>query len=518
MPKRLWTVGCLRRLRVAAACFLSVVVIASFTVASASGQPWGERTDGPVPGDGGPRIDAIQRRELLNIAESPARLEDGSRVIYNHPSMLCFTRKGTLIFMWNGGSAEGEGGNRIFSSRLEKGEDDWSEPQRLESTQIDFGDIFQPSAEGAPVIAGYWLGPPPRSGAALRISEDDGKTWSDRMPFPRTDDPFWQGPPAGGHYRFSMNPPIEFPDGTLWWPSERFRNRSLRDAVPAIVVVPPDNYTGRAPQGTPWRSLHPPVFERGGGYLGDFLILSQDYNRILYATRGGGTYLTEDRGKTWQKIPNVPHAGGGAGLAALSLDVEGGPAQGWHVMAGTPHPGRNGMRLHVSKTPTDPDSWRKVLVLHQDIPAEDADPSMIQHPETRRIHLLFTGRGEDRLKHYVLDPDVLIREAPPASPPTSWLDPPSELRARVDNEGRVHLEWKDNADNETGFVIWRKYFEEGHRPEIIAELDADVTRYTDPEAIPGRRYGYKVRAVNERFESRYSNAATVTVPRDETDR
>ena len=269
---------------------------------------WVDVRRGPAPGDSGPRIDAIISRQMIDIHASPARLPDGSRARYNHPSMLCRTRTGTLIFMWNGGPSEGENLNRIFYIRKTADSARWSEPVQLENQQIDFGTIYQPRKPNSPVIAGYWLGPPPRSSTRLIFSYDDGLTWSEPKAFPSTDDPFWAGSPADGHYRFSMNPPIEMPDGTLWWQSERFREHSLGKAVPAVVVTPPENYTGHVPDGISWRSIHPPIFQEGRGYLGDFLVLSSDYSSILYATRGGASYLTQDRGNNWRRVPNPSYA------------------------------------------------------------------------------------------------------------------------------------------------------------------------------------------------------------------
>ncbi len=487
-------------------CSVVVFLLTCTTAQMSPAQNWVERQSGPAPGDSGSRIDAIVQRQILNITESSAREPDGTTVQYNHPSMLCMTRKGTMIFMWNGGPSEAEGGNRIFFSRKEKGGQTWSEPERLEDQQIDFGTIYQPTRQGAPVIAGYWLGPPPRSSTRLMFSRDDGRTWSEPAEFPATDDPFWAGPPADGRYRFSMNPPIEMPDGTLWWQSERFRDRSLGKAVPAIVVVPPDNYTGCTDGAGEWSSIHPPVFEQGRGYLGDFFILSPDYRKVLYTTRGGGSYLTEDRGATWLRVANGPHAGGGAGLAALSLDVEGGPARGWHLMAGTPHPGRNGMRVHISRDPADPDSWRKVLTLHEDIPAEDADPSMIQTPD-RLIHLLFTGRGESKLKYYILDPDALTANRPAAGPPDNWPEQVQTVKAARTSRG-VELTW-EAADKSESYIVYRRRFEEGEITQTLAQVDGDKTKYIDTRAMKAGRHGYWVQAVNRYARGRWSKAATV---------
>lgn len=457
---------------------------------------WVQGTPGPQPGDEGPRIDAIVRREMLNVRNSTARLENGLRVTYNHPSMLCETRSGTLIFMWNGGPAEGEAGNRIFFSRREKNSIAWSEPKRLESRQIDFGALYQPKQDGAPVIAGYWLGVPRRSPAALIWSRDDGRTWTKPHSFPETRDPFWAAAPARGNFRLSMSPPVEFPNGTLWWASEQEHRR------PAIVVVPPDNYTGHEPHGSAWRSIHPTIFRQG--VHGDFLILSPDYRSILFVNRQGGDYVTHDHGKTWKEVTGIPK--GGAGIGAVSLDIEGGPACGWHVVAGSAHPRRDGLLVSISDNPEDPESWRRVLALHQGRNSEDADPSLIQGRTDRKIHLLFTGRGEDKLKYYVLDPDTLISGNPPAEVPNEWALPPSNLRATRTNQ-QVVLTWRDNAENEDGYRVVRKLQEDGHPWLEIGVLKANETTFTDRPAPKPQRYSYRVQAFNGSGDSRLSNAA-----------
>lgn len=43
-------------------------------------QSWVDTRRGPAPGDSGPRIDAIIQRHILNIVQSPARLEKGGKV------------------------------------------------------------------------------------------------------------------------------------------------------------------------------------------------------------------------------------------------------------------------------------------------------------------------------------------------------------------------------------------------------------------------------------------------------
>lgn len=489
---------------------ISILLLTTIEVGNT--QPWVQSIKGPAPGDSGPRIDAIVLRQMINIYESPVRLPSGERVTYNHPSMLCQTRNNTLIFMWNGGPSEGEDQNRIFYIRKPKNAAQWSSPKRLENQQIDFGAIYQPKQKGAPVIAGYWLGPPVRSGTRLIFSKNDGKTWSSPLPFPTNNDPFWSGPPSNGHFRFSMSPPIEFPDGTLWWASEHFRERSLGKAIPAIVVVPPTNYTGQPKEEDSWKSIHPEIFKQGGGFHGDFLVLSQDFRQIIYLTRGGQDYFTRDKGQSWSLINGTPKDGAsgmpGAGLATLSLDIEGGPAQGWHVMASSKHPQRNRLFVRISNNPTDPTSWKHILTLHEDIPAEDADPSMIQTTD-RKIHLLFTGRASQELKHYVFDPNKLVADAPPAPIPDTWPATPTELKAEIIDKKQVRLIWKDNANNEEGFKIYRQVFEEGYPPKIIGKVGKNITSFIDEGPLPLHRFGYRVFSFTREMNSTYSDLAVI---------
>jgi hypothetical protein len=90
---------------------------------------------------------------------------------------------------------------------------------------------------------------------------------------------------------------------------------------------------------------------------------------------------------------------------------------------------------------------------------------------------------------------------------------PTDLVATADT-GQIDLVWTDNADNELGFIILRKYRPLGFFYEI-GRVGADVTTYLDTEVGCGRTYYYGVCAWNYvrrptgRFftKSNYSNVA-----------
>jgi len=72
---------------------------------------------------------------------------------------------------------------------------------------------------------------------------------------------------------------------------------------------------------------------------------------------------------------------------------------------------------------------------------------------------------------------------------------------------RVRLTWRDNATNETGFLIERSdnggvYFT---LDTVGPRIFTGNVNYTDDTITPGNNYKYRVGAVNEAGVSPYSN-------------
>ena len=89
---------------------------------------------------------------------------------------------------------------------------------------------------------------------------------------------------------------------------------------------------------------------------------------------------------------------------------------------------------------------------------------------------------------------------------------PSDLKATLTNEKNVLLTWKDNADNEAGFKVYRKESSETNF-EMLADLPTDIseTKYIDKTVSPGKTYTYRVVAYNS-VGSANSNDASITTP------
>lgn len=86
---------------------------------------------------------------------------------------------------------------------------------------------------------------------------------------------------------------------------------------------------------------------------------------------------------------------------------------------------------------------------------------------------------------------------PPPSPPSQ----PSELLASEITDNSITLQWVDNAQNETGYIIYQN-------DVLIAKLAANNTHYSINNLTPNTSYTYKIVAYNANGNS---NAATITL-------
>lgn len=89
---------------------------------------------------------------------------------------------------------------------------------------------------------------------------------------------------------------------------------------------------------------------------------------------------------------------------------------------------------------------------------------------------------------------------------------PTNLFAQGISKSEISLSWKDNSDNEDGFILERK--EEGQPYSIITTLPKDSNKYTDKNLLPDRIYYYRIKAFNSFGESSYSNEASAKTLKD----
>ena len=89
-------------------------------------------------------------------------------------------------------------------------------------------------------------------------------------------------------------------------------------------------------------------------------------------------------------------------------------------------------------------------------------------------------------------------------------NPPSDLKATELDRG-AHLTWKDNSDNEGGFMLERKAGTGSF--EVYKSLDFNTTQYHDNDVTAGMSYSYRVMAMpksggGHTAATKYSNEVT----------
>ena len=89
------------------------------------------------------------------------------------------------------------------------------------------------------------------------------------------------------------------------------------------------------------------------------------------------------------------------------------------------------------------------------------------------------------------------------------LQPPSGLSATATSESRIHLSWRDNSANETGFMVERRRHGSGVWVEI-GTTAADTEAFTSEGLFSEAAYLHRVQAFNDSESSAYSNEASAT--------
>jgi len=100
----------------------------------------------------------------------------------------------------------------------------------------------------------------------------------------------------------------------------------------------------------------------------------------------------------------------------------------------------------------------------------------------------------------------LTFQRPPAAP--------NDLIATVGGSSRINLIWTDNADNEAGFAIQRKFLNDTTYT-AIATLSPNVASYANTGLTKGATYVYRIYAFNDGGASVYSAEVNAT-PDDES--
>ncbi len=114
-----------------------------------------------------------------------------------------------------------------------------------------------------------------------------------------------------------------------------------------------------------------------------------------------------------------------------------------------------------------------------------------------------------------LNIEVYINDLTNQTPP-DFVIPPTSITFNATSveiptpSSKIILNWKDNSDNETNFVIERST--DGTSFTQIAQVAANVITYTDANLLTNTKYYYRVKAQTATESSSYSDVNSVTTP------
>jgi len=89
---------------------------------------------------------------------------------------------------------------------------------------------------------------------------------------------------------------------------------------------------------------------------------------------------------------------------------------------------------------------------------------------------------------------------------------PTNLFGEAISKSEITLSWKDNSDNEDGFILERK--EEGGAYSPVTTIQKDTNKYSDKNLLPDKVYYYRIKSFNSYGESDYSNEVKVKTLKD----
>jgi len=100
-----------------------------------------------------------------------------------------------------------------------------------------------------------------------------------------------------------------------------------------------------------------------------------------------------------------------------------------------------------------------------------------------------------------------VTQIPLTPPSITVLNAPSDFEVIYVSPTQLNLRWKDNSDNEKGFVIERRILDPVATTfQEIARVNANVKQYEDKNLIPDTVYEYRVMAYSDGVYSPYTDS------------
>ncbi len=271
-----------------------------------------------------------------------------------HASTICELPGDRLMAAWFGGRHEGSSDVAIWHSVLENG--NWSKPVEIANgVQPDgsrypcWNPVLFRTAKGT-LFLHYKVGPSPSEWwAELKISHDDGKTWSTSKRLP----PNFLGP--------IKNKPVQLTSGEILYPS----SLETPDGKWTIHFEKSDsignNWKMISVDCGSYHAIQPTILVHGSGKL---QVLCRSKEGVIVES------WSVNNGDAWEKVQSTELPNPGSGIDAVTS------MYGEHFLVYNPTKrGRNKLMLAGSANGKD---WKDIQVLEDSTQGEYSYPAIIQ--------------------------------------------------------------------------------------------------------------------------------------------
>ena len=309
-----------------------------------------------------------------------------------HASTIAETESG-LVAAWFGGTKESRPDVGIWLSH--RGSNGWSPPEKvadgseLSGRQVACWNpvLFRPKS--GPLMLFYKVGDDePEWWGEYKTSSDGGKTWSKPARLP------------DGILGPIKNKPIQLPDGSILSPSsiEYYTGRNPRKEVWQVYLELSED------MGKTWQKIGP--LNDGGDFnviQPSILIYPNRRMQILCRSEYAGHIYqawSDDMGRTWSKMTPTELPNPDAGTDAVMLN----DGRALLVYNHSTSDGRDREFLNVAAS-NDGRKWYAAVVLENQ-EGEYSYPAVIQTWDGL-VHITYTWKRK-RIKHVVLNPKQLI--------------------------------------------------------------------------------------------------------------
>ncbi len=307
-----------------------------------------------------------------------------------HAVSLVETANGTLMATWFGGYHESHPRVGIWTSRKVDGR--WTPPLEAANGLQENGEylacwnpvLFQP--KNGPLLLFFKVGRTPSTWwGEMMISNDDGKTWSDRQKLPEN---------GIGPVRCK---PLELADGRLVCPSSDETDGVWTSHLETTIDL-----------GKTWSRTKPLHTKEEAQTIQPTLLPFKD-GRMAMLCRDKNSNgkiwqaWSDDAGKTWGKFTPTKLPNPCSGVDAIALDDGRFLLIYNHTVSKPENPnepgGRNMINLAVSDDGKD---WKAVCVFENSPKSEFSYPAIIQTKDGL-VHVAYTWQRK-MMKHVVLNP------------------------------------------------------------------------------------------------------------------